>query len=153
MQKGKTVNPTRYPEGDELEKKFFEAMDDDFNTALALSYVLEISKNINKMIDDEDESVIPLIAYTNNILLYLSDILGLLKDDLNTMESQERARHMRRLGLDASFVEEAMRQRMEARQNRNYQKADEIRAMLFEKGIVLLDTPRGTEWRIKHIVT
>ncbi len=153
VQKGKTVNPTRYPEGDELEKKFFEAMDDDFNTALALSYVLEISKNINKMIDDEDESVIPLIAYTNNILLYLSDILGLLKDDLNTMESQERARHMRRLGLDASFVEEAMRQRMEARQNRNYQKADEIRAMLFEKGIVLLDTPRGTEWRIKHIVT
>ena len=151
-QKGKTVNPERYPEGDELEKKFLEAMDDDFNTALALSYVLEISKNINKMLDDKDESAIPLIAYTNNIFLSLNDTLGLLKDDLNILESQEKVRHMRRIGLDASFVENAINKRMEARKNKDYQKSDEIRNMLLEKGIALLDTPKGTEWRIKHTV-
>jgi len=149
-QKGKNVNPARYPEGDEIEKKFFEAMDDDFNTALALSYVLEISKNINKMVDDQDESLIPLIAYTSHIFMTLSDILGLMKNDVSAMESEEKVRHMKRLGLDPSFVENAMRQRMEARQSKNYQKADEIRAMLSEKGIALLDTPNGTEWRIKY---
>jgi cysteinyl-tRNA synthetase len=127
-------------------------MDDDFNTALALSYVLEISKNINKMLDDKDESAIPLIAYTNNIFLSLNDTLGLLKDDLNILESQEKVRHMRRIGLDASFVENAINKRMEARKNKDYQKSDEIRNMLLEKGIALLDTPKGTEWRIKHTV-
>jgi cysteinyl-tRNA synthetase len=152
-QKEKTVNPGRYPEGDELEKKFFEAMDDDFNTALALSYVLELSKNINKMLDDKDESAIPLIAYTNNIFLSLNDTLGLLKDDLNTLEAQEKVRHMRRIGLNVSFVENAINERMGARKNKDYQKSDEIRNMLLEKGIALLDTPKGTEWRIKYTVT
>jgi cysteinyl-tRNA synthetase len=42
---------------------------------------------------------------------------------------------------------------MGARKNKDYQKSDEIRNMLLEKGIALLDTPKGTEWRIKYTVT
>jgi cysteinyl-tRNA synthetase len=152
-QKGKNVNPTKYPEADELEKKFFEAMDDDFNTALALSYVFELSKNINKLVDDRKESTVPLIVYANNILLSLSDTLGLLKDDFARLETQEKTRHLRRVGLDSAFVENAIRERIEARKNKDYQKSDEIRTMLSEKGIALLDTPKGTEWRIKFAVT
>jgi cysteinyl-tRNA synthetase len=151
-QKGKNITAAKYPEADALEKKFFEAMDDDFNTALALSYVFELSKNINKLVDDKDDSVIPLVAYAGNIFLSLSDMLGLLKDDFNTLETEEKIRHLRRVGLDGVFIENAIQERIEARKNKNYQKSDEIRTMLSEKGIALLDTPKGTEWRIKFTV-
>ena len=152
-QKGKNISPAKYPEADELEKKFLEAMDDDFNTALALSYVFELSKNINKLVDDKDENAVSLIAYANNVFLSLSDMLGLLKDDFATLETQEKIRHLRRVDLDSSFVENAIYERIEARKNKDYQKSDEIRTMLSEKGIALLDTPKGTEWRIKFTVT
>ena len=56
-------------------------------------------------------------------------------------------------GLDSAFVENAIQERIEARKNKDYQKSDEIRTMLSEKGIALLDTPKGTEWRIKFTVT
>jgi cysteinyl-tRNA synthetase len=153
LQKGKDVTPAKYPEADELERKFFEAMDDDFNTALALSYVFELSKNINKLVDDKDPDTVALITYANNIFLALSDVLGLLKDNLATLEAQEKMRHLTRAGLDSTFVENAIQERMEARKNKDYQKSDEIRTMLSEKGIALLDTPKGTEWRIKFTVT
>jgi cysteinyl-tRNA synthetase len=152
VQKGKNIVPAKFPEADELEKKFFEAMDDDFNTALALSYVFELSKNINKLIDDKNINAVALIAYANNIFLVLLDMLGLLKDDLATLEIEEKARHLKRIGLDISSVENAIQQRIEARKNKEYQKSDEIRNMLSEKGIALLDTPNGTEWRIKFTV-
>ena len=128
-------------------------MDDDFNTALALSYVFELSKNINKLVDDKDKGTVALIAYANNIFLALSDMLGLLKDDLTTLETDEKIRHLRRIGLDSAFIENAIHERIEARKNKDYQKSDEIRNMLSEKGIALLDTPKGTEWRIKFTVT
>lgn len=153
MQKEKNITPVEYPEADELKKKFLEAMDDDFNTALALSYVFELSKNINKLADDKNENAAALIAYATNTFLALSDMLGLLKDDLVTLEAQERMRHLARVSLDSAFVENAIQERIEARKNKNYQKSDEIRAMLSEKGIALLDTPKGTEWRIKFTVT
>ena len=151
--KGKDIKPTVYPEADELEKKFYEAMDDDFNTALALSYIFELSKNINKLIDDKDESAAPLIAYINAAFSSLSETLGLLKDEPAAWENQEKVRCLRRIGLDESFVENAILERAEARKNKNYQKSDEIRNTLSEKGIALLDTPKGTEWRIKFTVS
>jgi cysteinyl-tRNA synthetase len=128
-------------------------MDDDFNTALALSYVFELSKNINKLVDDKNENTVALIAYANNTLLALSDILGLLKDDLVTLESEEKIRHLTRVGLNSAFVENSIQERIEARKNKDYRKSDEIRNMLSEKGIALLDTPKGTEWRIKFTVS
>ncbi len=152
-QKGKVISPARHADTDELERKFYEAMDDDFNTALALSYVYELSKNLNKMIDDKDASALGLIAYANDTLNNLSGTLGLLKDNLASLEGRERIHHLNRIGLDISFVENAIAERVEARKNKNYQRSDEIRNMLLEKGIALLDTPKGTEWRIKHSTT
>jgi cysteinyl-tRNA synthetase len=53
------------------------------------------------------------------------------------------------VGLDESTIEDAIKTRIEARRNKDYTQADEIRNGLLEKGITLLDTPQGTKWRIK----
>ncbi len=151
MIKTKDVNPLPYSDADVLEKEFYEAMDDDCNTALALAHVFELSKMINKMADEGGDSSIPHIAYLNNLFLSLTQQLGLLNDDLNVFESQEKMRHLTREGLQLSSLEEAILERTEARKNKNYQKADEIRKMLLEKGIILLDSQKGTDWRVKNI--
>lgn len=149
--KTRDVSPLPHSDADVLEKEFYEAMDDDCNTALALAHVFELSKMINKMVDEGDESSAPHIAYVNNLFLSLANLLGLLNDDLNTFESQEKMRHLTREGLQLSLLEESIRERTEARKNKDYQKADEIRKMLLEKGIMLLDSQKGTDWRVKNI--
>lgn len=153
VQKGKSFEARSFAEAEEINKKFIEAMDDDFNTALALSYIFELSKEINRMVDEKGASAIPLIASANQMFESLAGTLGLLEDNLESFENQAKIRHLARMGLDASFVENAINDRIEARKNKNFQKADEIRNMLVEKGIMLLDTPKGTQWRIKTSVS
>lgn len=148
LMKGKPSSPVQHAEADELKSKFYEAMDDDFNTALAISYVYELSKILNKLADDNDESSTARIPYVSGILKTLTSVLGLLYDDPAAFEAQEKVRYLARSGLDTTFIENAIRERAEARKNKQFQKSDEIRTMLADKGIALLDTPQGTEWRI-----
>jgi cysteinyl-tRNA synthetase len=143
--------PREFIEAAEIEKKFYEAMDDDFNTALALSCIFELSKTLNKLIDQNDESALPFIVYTMNVFTSLADVLGLLKSDFDVFDSQEKVRHLTRVGLDISSLEGLMKERVEARKNKDYKRADEIREMLSGQGIFLQDSPKGTEWRIKNI--
>jgi len=150
---GKTFEARSYPQAEEIARKFAEAMDDDFNTAAALSYIFELSKEINRMVEKKDESATALIASAEAVFESLAGTLGLLADNLESLESREKIRHLTRLGLDTLFVEGAINDRVEARKSRNFQKADEIRDMLAEKGIMLLDTPKGTQWRIKSSVS
>ena len=105
------------------------------------------------MVDEKGASAIPLIASANQMFESLAGTLGLLEDNLESFENQAKIRHLARMGLDASFVENAINDRIEARKNKDFQKADEIRNMLVEKGIILLDTPKGTQWRIKTSVS
>ena len=145
------VEPQQYKEADEYEKLFFEAMDDDFNTALALSHVFELSKLINKLLDKNAKRNAPFIMYTKDVMLRLANILGMLSDDFKSFETKEKVRHLERMGLTAHEIENMIQERAAARKNKDFKKADEVRDTLLKMGILLLDTPKGTEWRTKHI--
>ncbi len=138
-----------FAEADTLVDRFHEAMDDDFNTALALSYLFEMSKTLNRLMDEPDESVKPLVTYTNGCFTSLASVLGLLSGDPKDLDSREKGRHLARVGLDEGTVKRLIAERGQARKERNFQRADEVRDLLLGKGILLLDTPKGTEWRIK----
>lgn len=152
-QKGKQFEPRPFAIADEMIKKFAEAMDDDFNTALAISYIFDLSKEINRMVEKKDESALGLLASAEAAFESMAGTVGLLEDTLDSLESQEKLKHLTRMGLDVSFIENAINDRIEARKDKNFQKADEIRNMLAEKGIMLLDTAGGTQWRIKTTVS
>ncbi|MCX7966182.1 MAG: hypothetical protein N2596_06120, partial [Syntrophorhabdaceae bacterium] len=147
--KEKTVKEEVFGEADELKHKFFEAMDDDFNTALALSYIFELSKGINRLIDIHDESSLSFVAYLRSTFLYLSNILGILNDSWDVYDEREKKRHLNKMGLELIELERLIEERIEARKKKDFKKADGIRNTLLEKGIVLQDTPNGTEWRVK----
>ena len=152
VEKTSPVEPKAYGEAEELEKNFYEAMDDDFNTALALSYIFELSKILNKMTDDDPKLNAPFILFTNRLYLSLAQTLGLLLDDLASFNNTEKTRHLIRVGLTEDALEKMIAQRAEARKNKDYKTGDEIRNTLAGIGILLQDSPKGTEWRVKHII-
>jgi cysteinyl-tRNA synthetase len=145
------IEPKAYGEAEELEKRYYEAMDDDFNTALALSYVFELSKMINKLLDDDPKINTQFVLFTNRLFLSLANTIGLLLDDLASFTSTEKMRHLIRIGLTQDALEKMIVERSQARKNKDYKTGDEIRNALSSMGILLQDSPKGTEWRIKHI--
>ena len=115
----------------EYAKKFDEAMDDDFNTADALSAVFELVKFINTNTGDGHTRA--FLQALLEELTSLTDICGL------TVETKEQL-------LDAE-VEELIAQRQAARRAKDFARADEIRSRLLEMGIVLEDTREGVKWK------
>ena len=111
--------------------RFDEAMDDDFNTADAISVIFELVKFINYNTGEESSK-----AYLQNLyeeLKMLTDICGLLIEPKQEL-------------LDAD-IEKLIQERQDARKQKNFARADEIRNELLEKGIVLEDTREGVKWK------
>lgn len=114
-----------------LAGKFEAAMDDDFNTADGLSAVYEIVKCANTTVNENSAK-----AYAEAMkqkLEVLLDVLGILPQ-------------RRQLSLD-SRVEALIQERQEARKNKNYARADEIREELAAMGILLEDGKEGVKWK------
>lgn len=111
--------------------KFEQAMEDDFNTADAISAVFELVKFANMNADGTDTK-----QYIDELIkkiTVLTDVLGL------KVEKQEQM-------LDAD-IEALIEERQQARKNRDFARADEIRDELLAKGIVLEDTREGVRWK------
>ena len=116
---------------DALREKFEAAMDDDFNTADAISAVFEMVKRAN--ITVTKESAAAYIRSVKELLEKLLDVLGI------HAERKEES-------LDAR-VEALIEERQTARKEKNYARADEIRAELTAMGILLEDTKEGVKWK------
>ena len=116
---------------DALREKFEAAMDDDFNTADAISTVFEMVKRAN--ITVTKESAAAYIRRVKELLEKLLEVLGI------HAERKEES-------LDAR-VEALIEERQTARKEKNYARADEIRAELTAMGILLEDTKEGVKWK------
>lgn len=111
--------------------KFDEAMDDDINTADAISAIFELVKFTNTNVSEQSGKAF-LQALKDEIVM-LSDICGLIVDKKEEI-------------LDAD-IEALIQERQDARKAKNFARADEIRDMLAAQGIVLEDTREGVKWK------
>jgi len=112
--------------------KFKQALDDDFNSSEAIAILFELANEINKT--NSSELLI--------LLKSLAQILGLL---FKNPEDFLQGNNLK----DDVDIELMIKKRNDAKKNKNFQEADDIRANLLEKGILLEDTPEGTIWRKK----
>lgn len=117
--------------GRQFEEKFKAAMEDDFNTADAVSAVFELVKYCNQ--NTSEDSSKEYLANLYQLLEQLCDVLG-----ISVAKEEEM--------LDAA-IEEMIAQRQQARKNKDFAKADEIRDALSAKGIILEDTREGVKWK------
>lgn len=116
---------------EELKKKFEAAMDDDLNTADAISVIFEIVKMSNTTVSAEASK--PYCEAIQTLMQELCDVLGI-----------ETAREQ---GLLDEEIEALIEERTQARKNKDFARADEIRNTLLEKGIALEDTREGVKWK------
>lgn len=116
---------------EKLNEKFDGAMEDDFNTADAVSVIFEMVKLSNTHIKEETSSQAAQKAYGK--LTQLCDILGIKAERQEELLDEE--------------IEKLIEERQQARKSRDFARADEIRGLLLEKGIVLEDTREGVRWK------
>ncbi|WP_298624082.1 cysteine--tRNA ligase [uncultured Legionella sp.] len=112
-------------------EQFTQAMNDDFNTPVALAVLFQLSREVNK-------NSSPVLVAT---LKYLAGILGFL---------QENPSEFLQSGFesdDKAVIEQLIAERLQARADKNWARADQIRAELLQQGIELEDGGKGTTWR------
>ncbi len=118
-------------------RRFYAAMDDDFNTPEALAVLFDMVREINNL---RALNKLTEAAELGALVKHLGGILGILQQE------PEKFLHG---GLDKNKIEKLIAERNIARQNKNWKQADQIRDELINMGIELEDTHEGTIWRLQ----
>ncbi|MGL5380184.1 cysteine--tRNA ligase [Clostridium sp.] len=116
---------------DKHRQKYIEKMDDDFNTADAITAIFDLIKDINSNVNINSSK--ELCQNALNLIKELGEPLGILQETTK--------------GTLADEIEALIAQRQDARKNRDFALADKIRDDLKARNIVLEDTPQGVRWK------
>ncbi|MBM4387011.1 MAG: cysteine--tRNA ligase [Deltaproteobacteria bacterium] len=129
--------------------KVVEAMDDDFNTALALAHIADVLKELNEVLDKKEfpekaSKAAALLAAMREATM----MLGLFGANPGAALAEIRGYRMKSLTITEEEIGKLIAERTECRKNRNFKRGDEIRDILKEKGVTIMDSPGGTRWKI-----
>jgi cysteinyl-tRNA synthetase len=131
-------------------KEGFEtAMDDDFNTALAIGHIFELVRESNKFLDAKPsgEDAKSLVKMAKDVLNSVAGVLNLF--NRTPAEWNLALLKSKKIPLSEADIEQKIKDRQAARQSKDWALADAIRKELDEKGIILEDKREGTSWKIK----
>ncbi len=134
---------------------FIEVMDDDFNTAAAISNLYGIFKYANAIMKNPKKDVLRQTANTlSKILNNIKEVYGIL--GLFAQKPEEfiftmREKYLKKCDVKEEYINEKIQERTNAKQEKDYATADAIRAELDAKGIILNDSKEGTTWDIKAL--
>jgi len=140
-------------EGTQLEEKFRAAMDDDFNTALAIAHLFEGVRTMNRLIATKKfAKKADLVAQVRDLhatILRLGEVLGIFLSAPAAWLEKVKMAGLERLDITAEEIEAYIEERLAARKEKDFARSDEIRDELEKRGIVLLDSREGTTWKLK----
>ena len=127
-------------EATEFESRFQAAMEDDFNTPEALSVLFDLARELNRLKLEDEKDSMPIAA----LLVKLGNILGVMQ------QTPEEFLQEGGEGVDPAYVDELISRRNQARSDKNWQLADEIRDELKALNVILEDKDGQTGWRIER---
>jgi len=126
-----------------LIESFRREMDDDFNTPRALALIFDEVRAINRLLDQKNAKGIEQRCAA---LRVMCGTIGLLQPGYF---ERKKARFLAKSAIKQNEIEDLIRRRDQARQEKNWREADRLRDNLSQKGILLEDTPKGTVWKVK----
>ena len=132
------ITSSNATDGDYVQR-FNKAMDEDFNTPEAVAVLFDLANQVNKTKQDDPAKASSLAT----TLKQLAAILGLLQDDPEHYLRGSGAVG----GLDDQAIDDLIKQRQQAKQDKNWAEADRIRDELKAQGVILEDKGAGTAWR------
>jgi cysteinyl-tRNA synthetase len=135
----------------EFKTRFEEAMDDDFNTAIALGLIFELVREINRCLDlrPSGTDAAKLIMRAKDVLKHTGTILNLF--DRTPHAWNVDLLKVKKIALSESDIEEKIIERKRAREIKDWAKADAVRKELEDSGIILEDKKDETSWKIKIV--
>ena len=115
-------------------QKFIDAMDDDLNTADALSAIFELTREINAYNGAHQDATKAFLTAAHDLFMELTGVLNLVQNRDDAADP------------DAEKIEELIAQRAAAKKEKNFAEADRIRGVLADMGVTIKDTRQGTQW-------
>ncbi|WP_243370336.1 cysteine--tRNA ligase [Geotalea sp. SG265] len=135
-----------------LVTRFHEAMDDDFNTALAIAHVFDLVRCVNRVLSETAEGkdrIGTLCALVKGEVAKIAGVLGVFSSEPVGFLERLKSRKAGNLDIAVEEIELLIAERTAARKAKDFKRSDEIRDQLAARNIVLLDSPQGTTWSVK----
>lgn len=136
-----------------MEERFQQAMDNDFNTAQAQGIFFDTAKILNKvkrmLPETPAKQDLDLLLATVSTLKKLASIMGILTEEAPTYLNNKKAAMLANLDIDETTIDSMIQERDQAKQDKDWEKSDQIRDELLAKGVELKDSPDGTTWSVK----
>lgn len=124
-------------ENSKYEEQFIAAMDDDFNTPVALSVLFDLAHEVQRLREKDSASASSHAA----LLKYLGNVIGILQNDPEKFFQADAS-------VDAAQVEKLIADRETARREKNWAEADRLRAELSSMNVTIEDGAQGTTWKV-----
>ena len=133
---------------------FIAAINDNFNTSLAVSEFLQVFKYSNALLNNANENPLHKLTMLNKIyknILIVANLLGIFLEEPEVFILEMKEKYIKFNNIDMKEIEELINLRQEAKFNKNYELSDELKAKLDQKGIIVQDSLFGSEWDIKEL--
>lgn len=136
---------------DSFEADFDAALDDDFSTPQAIANLFELVRLTNRFaaLPKARTRGAPLLARAQNAFRLAADVLGVGASRPIDFFEEMKLKRLRAMNIERSWVEERILARTAARTVKDWASADQIRVELDEKGIIVMDAPTGSTWRVR----
>lgn len=131
----------------DIKEKFIEAMDNDFNTSLAISGAFDYISQLSQMIGKKNhvQDMVDIKA----ALVDIYNVLELFQEDPKIVLKNIREKYLNLNGITEEKILDLIEQRKQMKESKDYSSADRIREMLTNNGVLIKDTREGTEWDIE----
>ena len=149
----KKQDPELYEKTESLPGLFFEAMENDFNTAQAVGYIFTLQRNLQRFLDKFGRKNLKgpaarLAAMSADSLVKHCRTMGLLMLAPEVFFDLQRRLKLKTTGMSEEELNDLIALRHKARSEKNFAEADRIRKVLEDRRIQLEDSPEGTKWRV-----
>lgn len=138
---------------EKLEERFCQALDNDFNTAQGLGHIFDVVKTINKIThhlpENPGQEDLDLLKKSSNTLQRIGAILGILQQEPVAYLQAKQQKVLASLEISPAVIDNLIAQRNRARDEKNWDRADQIRAELLAKQIEIKDSASGTTWQVR----